>query len=176
MAGALVVAVAALACGSANVRPGGIPLHERPSGQVASAAPNINVETFHHGTYNLEENVGRPVLINFWFPSCPPCRAELPDLQAAYEKYGDEVDFLGVQQVSVDTEQEGIEFLDGLGITYPNFADVPAAGSTLVQFQYEVLSYPTTIFLNRDHSINREWVGLINESNLEEQIEAVIGS
>ena len=140
------------------------------------AAPSFVVDTFHHGTYNLDETVGRPVLINFWFPSCPPCRAELPDLQAAYEEYGEEIDFLGVQQTSVDTLQEGIEFLGDLGITYPNFADETEDSSSQVQISYRVLSFPTTVFLNRDHSISRTWSGLINEKNLKEQIELVIAS
>ncbi len=116
--------------------------------------------------------MGRPVLINFWFPSCPPCRAEMPDLQAAYEEFGDEVDFLGIQQTAVDTPQDGIDFLDELGIDFPNVADETAQ----IQFSYEVLSYPTTIFLNRDHTINREWTGIITEEHLNEQIAAIINS
>ena len=45
-----------------------------------------------------------------------------------------------------------------------------------MQLDYEVLSFPTTVFLNRDHSISRTWSGLINEKNLKEQIEKVIAS
>ena len=94
------------------------------------------------------------------------------DLQAAYEKYGDDVDFIGVQQVAIDTKQDGIDFLDELGVNFPNFADE----SVQVQLSYEVLSYPTTIFLNRDHTINREWIGLITEEHLDDQLAAIISS
>lgn len=186
MLGALVVAAVAVACGSdtpsAPAAVGDTSTGNGSgvdNGQVVkadNASPSFNVETFHHGTYNLDETVGRPVLINFWFPSCPPCRAELPDLQAAYEEFGDEIDFLGVQQTSVDTKQEGIDFLIDLGITYPNFADEGDGTSSQVQISYRVLSFPTTVFLNRDHSVNRTWSGLINEKNLTKQIEEVINS
>lgn len=190
MVGALVVAAVAVACGSDTTSApaaGGdtsAPVDGGNSGPVVKsdkASPSFNVETFHHGTYNLDETVGKPVLINFWFPSCPPCRAELPDLQAAFEEYGDEIDFLGVQQTSVDTKQEGIEFLQELGISYPNFADESLTDegkrtSSQVQISYKVLSFPTTVFLNRDHSVSRTWSGLINEKNLREQIEKAINS
>ncbi len=183
MVGALVVAAVAVACGSDTpTQVGGIPLEERPTATTGgepgdvmradNAAPSFVAETFHHGTYDLDATVGRPVLINFWFPSCPPCRAELPDLQAAYEEYGDDIDFLGVQQTSVDTVQEGIDFLADLGITYPNFGDEDVQ----VQLSYQILSFPTTVFLNRDHSVSRTWSGLINEKNLKEQIEIAIAS
>ncbi|MDA1296723.1 MAG: TlpA disulfide reductase family protein [Chloroflexi bacterium] len=184
LAAALVVAAVAVACGTdSGSATGGSAADARGPGRSAgpvvkasNASPSFTVETFHHGTYDLDSTVGRPVLINFWFPSCPPCRAELPDLQAAYEEFGDEIDFLGVQQTSVDTVEEGIEFLGELGITYPNFADETETSSSALQIGYRVFSFPTTIFLNRDHSINRTWNGLITESNLREQIEAVINS
>ena len=188
---ALALAAIAVACGSADTRVGGIPQESpntpaptsepitSPDGSVVraeNAAPSFVVETFAHGTYDLNANVGRPVLINFWFPSCPPCRAELPDLQAAYEDYGDEIDFLGVQQISVDTVDEGIEFLGELGITYPNFADKTEDTLAAVQRDYQILAFPTTVFLNRDHSVSRTWSGIIREKDLEEQIEKVIAS
>ncbi len=186
MVGALVVAAVAVACGTDSPSapaaggdtsaPDGGVVNSGPIVKSDDAAPSFNVETFHHGTYNLDETVGNPVLINFWVPSCPPCRAELPDLQAAYEEFGDEIDFLGVQQTSVDTLQEGIDFLLDLGITYPNFADEGDGTSSQVQISYRVLSFPTTVFLNRDHSISRTWSGLINEKNLKKEIEKVIAS
>jgi peroxiredoxin len=93
----------------------------------------------------------------------------MPDIQDAYERYGDRVAFVGVQQTSLNTPEEGREFLDELGITYPNFGD---QGGT-VQFSYGVLNYPTTYFLDSDHNINRTWMGLISKNNLEAQIEAI---
>lgn len=180
IAAALIVGLFAVACGSdTGMGPASgstsTPRETVPT-TMGKAAPSFRVETFHHGVYDLDETIGRPVLINFWFPSCPPCRAEMPDLQAAYEQYGDEVDFIGVQQTSIDKAQEGVDFLEELGITYPNFADQTGETKGAVQIDYQVLSYPTTVFLNRDHSVHRTWQGLITESNLRQQIEAIINS
>ena len=179
-----VVGIGAVACstaapGAASDADGGQPpIAPGPATAAAGndfvssneAAPSFVVETFNHGTYELDATIGRPVLINFWFPSCPPCRAELPDLQAAFEEFGDEVDFIGVQQLGIDNPAEGKAFLADLGITYPNFADERLK----TQIAYNVFSYPTTFFLDRGHGINREWTGLLNEKTLREQIEAII--
>lgn len=141
---------------------------------AATKAPSFVAKTFKHGTYDLATRVGTPVVVNFWFPSCPPCRAEMPDLQAAYEKYGDEVDFIGVQQSTLDSPESAVAFLEELGITYPNFADQTESSRSQVQISYKVLSFPTTFFLNRDHTIARTWTGILTEERLDEQITALI--
>jgi cytochrome c biogenesis protein CcmG/thiol:disulfide interchange protein DsbE len=144
--------------------------------QPREPAPSFAVETFNHGAYDLDARIGTPVVVNFWFPSCPPCRAEMPALQAAYEKYGDEVDFIGVQQSTLDSPASAKAFLEELGVTYPNFADQTESTRSDVQIAYEVLSFPTTFFLNRDHTIARTWTGLLTEEKLDEQITALINS
>ena len=164
------VAIAAVACGSddktiAEVAAGG-------SGDSASNVIAVTGETFEHGEFNLDMHAGKPVLVNFWFPSCPPCRAEMPDLQAAYEKYGEDVAFIGIQQLGLDSAANGQAFVRELGLTYPNMPDV---GST-VQFEYEIFSFPTTIFLNKDHNIARSWTGIIGEDQIAEQLDALLAS
>jgi len=39
---------------------------------------------------------GKPVVLNFWGGSCPPCRAEMPDFQAALIEFGENAIFLGL--------------------------------------------------------------------------------
>ena len=96
----------------------------------------------------------------------------MPDLQAAFEKYGDDVAFIGIQQLGIDTPADGAAFVEELGLTYPS---MPDTGST-VQFGYEVFSFPTTVFLNKDHDIAREWVGIIGPKQLSEQLDALLGA
>lgn len=174
------VAVAAVACGSDSA-PGSSPAQSvaqiaasGPGGSSESTgnAPAISGETFSHGAFSLDMHEGKPVLVNFWFPSCPPCRAEMPDLQAAFEKYGDEVVFIGIQQLGLDSPASGAAFVEELGLTYPSMPDT----NSEVQFAYEVFSYPTTVFLNRNHDIVRTWTGIIGEEQLAEQLEALLAS
>jgi thiol-disulfide isomerase/thioredoxin len=170
------VAIAAVACGSdeatspsdstiAQVAAGG-------SSESVGSAPAITGETFEHGAFSLDLNEGKPVLVNFWFPSCPPCRAEMPDLQAAYEKYGEDVAFIGLQQLGLDSAANGQAFVRELGLTYPNMPDL----NSTIQFNYEVFSYPTTVFLDKNHNIARTWTGIIGEEQLGEQLDALLAS
>ncbi|HJP28374.1 MAG TPA: TlpA disulfide reductase family protein [Dehalococcoidia bacterium] len=161
------VAIAVVACGSeesvAEVAASGF-------GGTANTAPAITGETFAHGEFSLELHEGKPILVNFWFPSCPPCRAEMPDLQAAFETYGENVAFLGVQQLGLDSAANGQAFVRELGLTYPNMPDV----DSLVQVGYEVFSFPSTIFIDKNHNIARTWTGIIGEEQIAEQLDALL--
>lgn len=168
LGGLLALSLVAVACSSTlesdtseTTEPGG-----RPDG----AAANFELETFEHGVFNLNDSLGKPVVINFWFPSCPPCAAEMPDLQRAHSEYGEQVQFVGIQQLGLDTADEGHEFLKEIGVTFPNIPD--STGE--VWIGYNVVSFPTTLFLDRDHKIQRTWTGLITEDNLEDQIEQLL--
>jgi thiol-disulfide isomerase/thioredoxin len=171
------VAIAAVACGTdaasnettvapetvAQVAAGG-------STESIGNAPAVTGETFEQGSFGLDQHAGKPVLVNFWFPSCPPCRAEMPDLQASYEKYGEQVAFIGLQQLGLDSAANGQAFVRELGLTYPNMPDV----DSLIQVSYEVFSYPATIFLDKNHNIARTWTGIIGEEQINEQLAALL--
>ena len=143
--------------------------------KVASTgnAPQISAETFEHGNFDLAELAGQPVVVNFWFPSCPPCRAEMPDLQEAYTEFKDQgVQFVGIQQLGIDSKSAAIAFLEEVGVEYPNIPDENAA----IQLEYRILAYPTTLFLDRNHDIAKKWNGFITKEDLREQIENIVGS
>src|SRR5687768_5893892 len=62
---------------------------------------------------------GKPVVLNFWGGSCPPCRAEMPDIEAVSREYGDRVLFLGLDVgpfLLLGTRQEGQALLEELDI------------------------------------------------------------
>lgn len=176
----VVLAIAALACGgSSSEEPGtagSAPTNEA-AGQTKIAstgdAPKIAAETFEHGTFDLAALAGQPVVVNFWFPSCPPCRAEMPDLQEAFTEFKDQgVQFVGIQQLGIDSKAAGLAFLKEVGVEYSNIPDENSA----IQLEYKILSYPTTIFLDRNHDIVKKWNGLITKEDLREQIENIVES
>jgi thiol-disulfide isomerase/thioredoxin len=131
--------------------------------------------TFSHGTFDTREHEGKPLVVNFWFPSCPPCRAELQDIEKVYQKFGDpgsgEVVFVGVQQLGIDTIEDGAALFEELGITFPSLPD-QASG---IQIGYNVFSYPSTIFLDKNHNRYRVWQGAINEEEMTEIVAEIAG-
>ena len=164
-----IVVLALIACGSDESSEESS-VAEAAANAAYNPAPAISGDTFEHGLFSLEQHEGKPVVINFWFPSCPPCRAEMPDLQASYEQYGDQVAFLGVQQLGVDSAANGEAFVRELGLTYPNLPDVESK----IQLNYEIFSYPATIFLDKDHNLARTWTGIIGQKQIAEQLDVLL--
>ncbi len=131
-------------------------------------APGFKGDTFHHGSFDLNNFEGKPVVINFWYPSCPPCRAEIPNFEHAYQTWGEpgknQIVFVGVQAVAFDTAAEGVEFLQTMKATYPAIPDV---GSS-IHIAYQITAAPTTFFLDRDHNVLSVHQGYIQHNQLQD--------
>ncbi len=114
---------------------------------------------------NLAELRGKPVVLNFWAGLCPPCRAEMPDLQRFYEESQDEVVMLGIDVGRFNNlggKRDAQRLLKELDITYP--AGFTRDGS--VMREYEVISMPTTVFINSKGEVFHSWSGVITQDIL----------
>ena len=143
----------------------------------ADQAPDFEVTLFQTALHDAGENLklsdlkGRPVVVNFWFPSCPPCRAEMPDLEKVFQDHrNDGVEFVGVMLVGLDTKEDAQEFIDEVGVNFALGADE----DTSIVRAYEVRSFPTTVFLDRDLRFVRKWAGPLNEEKLEEFVQELL--
>ena len=72
-------------------------------------------------TWHLRDLKGEVVLVNFWATWCPPCRKEMPDLQALYDKYKDQ-GFV-VLAISDEEAAKASPFISERRITYPVLLD-----------------------------------------------------
>jgi thiol-disulfide isomerase/thioredoxin len=96
---------------------------------------------------DLERLEGRIVVVNFWASWCPPCRAELPDLQrASRELAGEPVTFIGVD--ASDERSKATEVLEQAGVTYPTVYDRKGIYGGLAS-QWSVTALPQTWFVDR---------------------------
>ena len=107
-------------------------------------------------THTLSDYKGKTVFLNFWATWCPPCRAEMPDIQKLYETYDTEGDdalvVLGIAALGMGSErsEEGIkDFLDEHGYTYPVLMDTTGD----IFMGYGVFSYPTTFMIDKDGNV-----------------------
>ena len=116
---------------------------------------------------NFSDLRGKPVVLNFWAGLCPPCRAEMPDLQEFYGESNDRVTLIGVdvgQFTGLGNRDDARDLLESLAITYPT--GFTNDGS--VMQDYAVLSMPTTVFINSKGEIFRKWSGALNQRALVE--------
>ena len=115
----------------------------------------------------------KTIFLNFWGTWCPPCRAEMPDIQKLYETYDTEGDdaliVLGVAAplMGQETSEEGIaEFLEENGYTYPVLMD-----TEWELFEgYGIYSFPTTFMIDRDGNVFGYVSGMLTYEFMEDII------
>lgn len=131
-------------------------------------APDFTLPTSYGESLTLSDLRGQPVVLNFWATWCPPCRAEMPDLQATSRKFNGRVAFLGVDQ----GENAGtiIKFRDENGITYPLLVDE----DNTVNDTYGIRALPTTIFINADGVVTEVYSGILNRAILESRVQRLL--
>lgn len=143
---------------------------ESPGDTANPPAVDFTLTDQYGNTHTLSDYKGKTVFLNFWATWCPPCRAEMPDIQKLYETYDTEGDdaliILGVASPNIGGEksEEGIkEFLDENGYTYPVLMDTTGD----VFMSYGVFSYPTTFMIDRDGNVFGYASGQLNEDMVE---------
>ena len=90
-----------------------------PLAQAATAAkPSLTVKTLDGGTFDLAQQSGKWVIVNFWATWCSPCLKELPDISAFVAAHKDKVAAIGLD--FEDAEKDEIEkFLQKHVLSYP---------------------------------------------------------
>ena len=137
---------------------------------IPARAPDFSLNTFSGEEFRLSKlNNGERLVINFWYPSCPPCRNEMPHFQTVWEGLdGQNIRFLGLfVPKGFDTESEAKEFVDELGLTFDFATDKGAE----VAEEYGVEYFPNTFFINEDGRIVHQEIRNLDERDLVSIIE-----
>ena len=134
-------------------------------GGGGAVAQDFEVELFGGGGFRLSEQYGgKVVVVNFWYPSCPPCREEMPEFQRAWEELdGEPVRFLGLfVPRGFDTEQAAREFVVELGLSFDFATD---RGETIAT-AYGIEYYPTTWFIGRGGEVAATYVSAMDAERI----------
>ena len=135
-------------------------------------APDFTLDSLQPGQVKLSDLRGKVLVVNFWTSWCPPCRAETPALEAAFEAYKESnVVVLGVNLTDQDSLPDVKSFVQEYKLTYPILLDRDGAVGLL----YQLNGLPTTFFINRRGVIRTVIVGgPMSETFIRSKIEALL--
>jgi cytochrome c biogenesis protein CcmG/thiol:disulfide interchange protein DsbE len=136
--------------------------------KVGQPVPNIVGTTLDGAPFDLSTLRGRPVVVNFWGPSCVPCRDEFPLFKKAISTHA--ADGLAVVGVLFqDPPDPARSFAAEFGATWPTVLDPAKA----VAGAYRVVARPQSYFVDRQGILRSIQVGEVTEADFERQYAAI---
>ena len=137
--------------------------------EVNYEAPELTLTAVDGTEQSLADYRGQVVLVNLWATWCPPCKAEMPTLEAFYKAHA--VDgFVTIAISSGDPADAVEEFVDNYGLTFQVWLD-PNIDSGMA---FRTQSLPSSFVIDRDGQVRLRWVGEINRDTLEKYVTPLI--
>lgn len=137
--------------------------------EVNFAAPALDLTLLDGSPVSLADLRGQVVLVNLWATWCPPCRQEMPTLQAFYDKYKDD----GFVLIGINQEEprEVVEpFVAEFGLTFPVWLDL----EYLAEQEFNTSNLPSSYVIDRSGIVRLMWIGGISKTNLEKFVPKII--
>lgn len=170
--GAVLLGIAYFANGTSNTAGNGVTTVDitgTPAGPapiVGQAAPDVSGTTVDGKPFRLGELKGSPVWLSFGATWCQPCRAENPDIEAAYQEF--RARGLVVVQMYIGEDQATVaDYTGRVGLTYTKVPDSAEKAAT----EYRILGIPSHFFIDRNGVLTQLKVGTLDR----ETMEAILG-
>lgn len=170
----MMMAITLVACGSTSDgvesvlldQPGeyqepGIAVNQPVRGQIFETAV---VEGSDGSDVDVADLLGRPLVVNFWFSACPPCKREMPAIEEAHLRYGDAVEFVGVNPV--DSVKRMNDFASEIGVTYTLLSDPDSE----LLVANGIAAFPTTLFVDANGIVTEQISGEVTVEMIDEAI------
>lgn len=134
--------------------------------EVGNIAPDFQLETLDGEQVALSDYRGRRVMVNFWATWCPPCRAEMPDMQSFYEDK--DVEILAINLTGTESSRDGVtDFTNEFGLTFPILMDE----DTQVANEYQIQPIPSSFMIDSNGRIQYKALGAMNYEMMVQQFE-----
>jgi cytochrome c biogenesis protein CcmG, thiol:disulfide interchange protein DsbE len=138
--------------------------------QTTFPSPELTLTDLQGATRSLADYEGQVVLVNLWATWCPPCKAEMPTLQAYHDKYADR-GFTVIAINDGDPAPDVVQFSKDYQLTFPVWLD-PTYIAT--EDAFKTMNLPSSFVIDRSGTVRLYWVGEIKTSALEKYVTPII--
>lgn len=134
---------------------------------VGRKLPDVPMKSLAGSDVSTGELLGTPLVINFWYSTCEPCRREMPVLAASFLKNKETVRFIGVNMN--DSPEIALKFARSYGVEYELFVD--PSGSLISDLG--IATAPFTLFVGSDGVIVAQVAGELTTQSLQARIDEI---
>ena len=129
---------------------------------VGMVAPDIEVFRMDGTAMKLSDLRGKKVFLNFWATWCPPCQAEMPDIEKMYQTYGEDLEIVAVSHY--EAKETVRSFLNSNLYSFPIYLDENAMAAK----PYQIISIPNSYFIDQAGVIQVKSEGMMNYGQMEQ--------
>jgi len=142
------------------------PENEKTGLEKGQQAPDFTLQTLEGEEVSLSDYRGEKVMINFWATWCPPCRAEMPDMEKFYQN--EDIVILAVNLTETESGLKEVQqFRDEFNLSFPILLDKKVE----VANKYEINPVPTSVFVDEDGKIDSVMLGAMNYDMMLQRLE-----
>jgi peroxiredoxin len=151
------------------ILPSPVPAAKPAKAEVGYPAPPVELPDIAGQRVSLSDFQGRIVLLNFWALWCDPCKAEMPDFQAAQTQYGPQG--FDVVTVNLGDQVHKVEaFVEAGGYTFTTLLDT----SLDVGQVYNAKILPKTLLIDRQGVIRYTRLAPFDPGELEAEVQTLL--
>jgi cytochrome c biogenesis protein CcmG/thiol:disulfide interchange protein DsbE len=171
-AGLILIAIALVVFAPDEPLPAKAGVESGPApGEVSYPAPELKLVEINGAAVSLAGLRGQVVLVNNWATWCPPCRAEMPSLEAYFRAHKDD-GFTLVAINSGDQRDQVVDFQREFDLTFPLWLD--PTGLALREFKNNAL--PSSYVIDQAGTVRLFWMGAVSLEALETFVTPLLGS
>lgn len=133
--------------------------------QVNFAAPDLQLTDLQGNPVALSDYLGQVVLVNNWATWCPPCKEEMPTLEAYYRAHQDS----GFTIIAIEAGEpvaDVVRFVEEYRLTFPVWPD--PTQMALAAFRQDAM--PSSYLVDRQGVVRLAWTGAIDRKSLEKYV------
>jgi thiol-disulfide isomerase/thioredoxin len=137
---------------------------------VHYAAPSLTLLDLAGREHSLLSYHGQVVLVNLWATWCPPCKAEMPTLEAYYQAHQAD-GFVTLAINDGDPNEAVATFVNEFNLSFPVLLD-PSYQAT--DHAFKTRNLPSSFVIDREGNVRLRWVGEVDRAALEKYVTPLI--